>query len=118
MFCTAIAVSTTVLALTLQSALQVLLPRRCVALGTTHGRVAVFDVRAKPKKSVDAVYRGISGAVQQVATTSRQPNLAYSVALDRYLRVHDVDTKQTIHKVTRLGFNRSSHSFVNTFQVQ
>lgn len=70
-----------------------------MVLGTSHGRVTVFDIRGKPMKNTPCVFKGFSGAVTDIATSPRQPSLAYSVSLDRYLRVHDLENKDTVRKV-------------------
>lgn len=70
-----------------------------VVIGTAHGRVTLFDLRRhKVKTRAPVVFKGINGAIKDVAAVSPSPPVAYSVSLDRYVRVHNLDTKETIHK--------------------
>uniref|UniRef100_A0A6A7FXF9 WD repeat-containing protein 74-like n=1 Tax=Hirondellea gigas TaxID=1518452 RepID=A0A6A7FXF9_9CRUS len=69
-----------------------------VAIGTAHGRVTLFDLRMKIKYRNPVVYKGINGGIKDLAAASPDPPFVYSVSLDRYLRVHNIDTKKTVHK--------------------
>ncbi|XP_018013736.1 WD repeat-containing protein 74 [Hyalella azteca] len=71
---------------------------RQVVLGTAHGRVALFDLRTKHQVRAPVVFKGISGAVKQVASLASAPSLVYSVALDRYVRLHCLTTRHTLHQ--------------------
>ncbi|KAF2357619.1 WD40-repeat-containing domain [Trinorchestia longiramus] len=71
---------------------------RQVVLGTAHGRVALFDLRKNHQVRAPVCFKGINGAVKQVLTLPSDPALAYSVSLDRYLRVHNIETKETLHQ--------------------
>jgi len=72
-----------------------------IVLGTAHGRVTMFDLRReKIKCRAPVVFKQIDGAIKDVACAENDSSTVYSVGLDRYFRVHDLNTKETIVKVS------------------
>lgn len=66
-----------------------------VIVGNTRGNVALFDVR---KKSMVHALKGFAGSVRSLACHSTLPYLA-SCGPDRFLRIHDIETRNSEHKV-------------------
>lgn len=66
-----------------------------VIVGNTRGNVGMFDFR---KKALVRVYKGFAGSVRCLQT---HPNLDYiaSCGLDRYLRIHEVNSGKLEYKV-------------------
>lgn len=56
----------------------------------------LVDLR-KPSKVLNT-YKGFLGSVTGIACSMSEPHVV-SVSLDRYLRIHHIDTKQLLRKV-------------------
>lgn len=60
-----------------------------VVVGNSHGRVALLDVR---RKGMVHVFKGVAGSIRAVRCHPTLPLVA-SCGLDRFLRVHDLNTR-------------------------
>lgn len=78
--------------------------RQCV-VGTTKGYIQLLDLRQPP--NCVRTFKSFTGAVTAVACDPASPVIA-SASLDRYLRIHNLDTKELLYKVPR---NFSSNCF-------
>ncbi|CAD5218916.1 unnamed protein product [Bursaphelenchus okinawaensis] len=70
-------------------------PQHVVA-GNSHGELALFDLRGKMKPVHK--FRGGAGAVRCIDAHPTE-KLVASVGIDRFILVHDVDTKRTLNKI-------------------
>ena len=66
-----------------------------VFVGNSCGDMALIDLRGKPY--VMQKYKGGAGSIRSIECHGTEPLVA-SCGLDRYLRVHDINTKQLLHK--------------------
>lgn len=66
-----------------------------VAVGNTHGQIALLDLR---KGMVRGCLKGLAGAVRGLHCHASQPVVA-SCGLDRFLRIHSLDDRKLLHKV-------------------
>lgn len=66
-----------------------------VAVGNTHGQIALLDLR---KGMVRGSLKGLAGAVRGLQCHASQPVVA-SCGLDRFLRIHSLDDRKLLHKV-------------------
>lgn len=69
---------------------------RQVIVGFGRGQLHQVDLRNKGKP--DKGYKGSVGSVMDVVCISTSPRLLASVSLDRFLKIHDYNTKQLIYK--------------------
>ncbi|CAD5224970.1 unnamed protein product [Bursaphelenchus xylophilus] len=67
-----------------------------VIAGNNCGELALFDLRGKIRPVHK--FRGGSGAIRCIDAHPTE-KLVASVGIDRFLLVHDVDTKRTLHKI-------------------
>lgn len=68
-----------------------------VIVGNSYGRLTSFDLK-KVKQSPLTAYKGFIGAVRSVTVSEKSP-LVLSISLDRFLRVHHLETGNIIYKV-------------------
>eukprot|EP00080_Pristionchus_pacificus_P021135 PDM81155.1 WD40 domain-containing protein [Pristionchus pacificus] len=66
-----------------------------VIAGNTKGEMAQFDLR---KMLPNAKFKGQAGSVRCIQSHSSAPLIA-SCGIDRFVRVHDVNTRKLVHKV-------------------
>ncbi|XP_036451298.1 WD repeat-containing protein 74 isoform X1 [Colossoma macropomum] len=66
-----------------------------VVVGNTHGQIAVLDLR---KGLVRGCMKGLAGGVRGLQCHPSSPLLA-SCGLDRFLRIHSLEDRSTVHKV-------------------
>ncbi|GMT11054.1 hypothetical protein PFISCL1PPCAC_2351, partial [Pristionchus fissidentatus] len=66
-----------------------------VIAGNTKGEMAQFDLR---KMLPNAKFKGQAGSVRCIQSHSSAPLIA-SCGIDRFVRVHDVNTRKMVHKV-------------------
>ncbi|XP_060066310.1 WD repeat-containing protein 74-like [Ylistrum balloti] len=66
-----------------------------VIVGNTHGQMALIDLR---KGAMVQQYKGFAGGIRCIQCHESQPLVA-SCGLDRFLRVHDLETRELLHKV-------------------
>lgn len=69
---------------------------RHIIVGSGKGRMNLIDLR-KPSTVLNT-YKGFAGGVTGIACSMNNPFVA-SVSLDRYLRIHHIDTKELLKKV-------------------
>lgn len=69
-----------------------------VVVGTAHGRMGCFDLRMNKPEHPVRIFKSFAGAVRDIVVHPHLP-LVFSVALDRFLRVHHLETGKLIHKV-------------------
>lgn len=69
---------------------------RHIIVGSGKGRMNLIDLR-KPSAILNT-YKGFAGGVTGIACSTNNPFVA-SVSLDRYLRIHHIDTKELLKKV-------------------
>nr|XP_012148372.1 PREDICTED: WD repeat-containing protein 74 isoform X2 [Megachile rotundata] len=67
-----------------------------VIVGSGKGSMNLVDLR-KPAKALNT-YKGFVGSVTGIACSTNEPYVV-SVSLDRYLRIHHIDTKKLLKKV-------------------
>ena len=65
-------------------------------MGTTRGYMQLLDLRA-PGKCV-RTFTTFTGSVTSIACDPQEPLVA-TTSLDRYLRVHHLETKELVYKV-------------------
>lgn len=65
-----------------------------VVVGNTHGSMALLDIRTG--KLVHN-FKGFAGSIRSIQCHSSQPVVA-SCGLDRFFRVHDINSRELIHK--------------------
>lgn len=65
-----------------------------VVVGNTHGTLALLDIR---KGKLVHLFKGFAGSIRSIKCHATQPVVA-SCGLDRFLRVHDINTKELTHK--------------------
>ncbi|XP_047501601.1 WD repeat-containing protein 74-like [Penaeus chinensis] len=68
-----------------------------VVVGTAHGRMGCFDLRMNKPEQPVRIFKSFAGAVRDIVVHPHLP-LVFSVALDRFLRVHHLETGKLIHK--------------------
>lgn len=66
-----------------------------VIVGNTHGSMGLLDVR---KGQLVHGYKGFAGGIRSIQCHESLPVVA-SCGLDRYFRVHDINSKQLLHKM-------------------
>ncbi|XP_033762511.1 WD repeat-containing protein 74-like [Pecten maximus] len=66
-----------------------------VLVGNTQGQMALIDLR---KRAMVQQYKGFAGGIRCIQCHESLPLVA-SCGLDRYLRVHDLETRELLHKV-------------------
>lgn len=66
-------------------------------MGSTTGRLNLIDLRKLG--TVLNTYKGFTGGVTGVICSTTNPYIA-SVSLDRYLRIHNIDTKEILKSVS------------------
>ncbi|XP_017542249.1 WD repeat-containing protein 74 [Pygocentrus nattereri] len=66
-----------------------------VVVGNTHGQIAILDLR---KGLVRGCMKGLAGSVRGLQCHPSSPLLA-SCGLDRFLRIHSLEDRSTVHKV-------------------
>jgi len=64
-----------------------------IVVGTAHGRMARFDLRGTKITEPLNIFKGFAGAVREVVAHPTLP-LLFSVSLDRYLRVHHLESSK------------------------
>jgi len=64
-----------------------------IVVGTAHGRMARFDLRGNKTMEPLNIFKGFAGAVREVVAHPTLP-LLFSVSLDRYLRVHHLESSK------------------------
>ncbi|XP_011330231.1 WD repeat-containing protein 74 isoform X1 [Ooceraea biroi] len=69
---------------------------RHIIVGSGKGRMNLVDLRKSG--TILNTYKGFAGGVTGVACSMSNPYVA-SVSLDRYLRIHHVDTKEVLKKI-------------------
>ncbi|XP_053975537.1 WD repeat-containing protein 74 isoform X1 [Hylaeus volcanicus] len=67
-----------------------------IIVGSGKGKMNLVDLR-KPAKVLNT-YKGFAGGITGLACSTSEPYVV-SVSLDRYLRIHHIDTKQLLKKV-------------------
>lgn len=67
-----------------------------IIVGSGKGRMNLIDLR-KPSAILNT-YKGFAGGVTGIACSTNNPFVA-SVSLDRYLRIHHIDTKELLKKI-------------------
>lgn len=67
-----------------------------IIVGSGKGRMNLVDLR-QPAKLLNT-YKGFAGAVTGIACSTTKPYIV-SVSLDRYLRVHNMHTKELLKKI-------------------
>ncbi|KAK1128298.1 hypothetical protein K0M31_002767 [Melipona bicolor] len=67
-----------------------------IIVGSGKGRMNLVDLR-KPAKILNT-YKGFVGGVTGIACSRNEPYVV-SVSLDRYLRIHHIDTKELLKKM-------------------
>lgn len=65
-----------------------------IIVGDTQGGMALMDIR---KGAMVHCFKGFSGAIRDLKCHETLPYVV-SCGLDRFLRVHDIDTKELLHK--------------------
>lgn len=75
---------------------------RQIIVGTGKGKMNLVDLR-KPAKVLNT-YKGFVGGVTGIACSTVEPYII-SVSLDRYLRIHHINTKQLLKKVQFIFIN-------------
>lgn len=74
-----------------------ILPReKQIVVGTGKGKMNLVDLR-KPGRILNT-YKGFTGSVSDVACCRSEPYIV-STSLDRFLRIHHIDTKQLVKKI-------------------
>lgn len=66
-----------------------------VVVGNTQGSMALLDIR---KGKLVHRFKGFAGGIRSIQCHSSLPVVA-SCGLDRYFRVHDINTKELLHKM-------------------
>lgn len=69
---------------------------RQIIVGSGKGKLNLIDLRRSG--TVLNTYKGFAGGVTDVACSMSKPYVA-SVSLDRYLRIHHLETKELVKKV-------------------
>lgn len=72
---------------------------RLVLVGFGRGQLHQVDLRVKGRP--DKGYKGSVGAITDLALVDN-PRRIVSVSLDRYIKVHDYDTKGLLYKVSEI----------------
>lgn len=65
-------------------------------VGTTRGYMQLVDMKS-PGKCLKT-FKTFTGSVTNIVCDASEP-LVFSTSLDRYLRVHNIDTKELLYKV-------------------
>lgn len=76
--------------------LSVVPQQKQIIVGTGKGKMNLVDLR-KPAKVLNT-YKGFVGGVTGIACSTVEPYII-SVSLDRYLRIHHINTKQLLKKI-------------------
>ncbi|XP_070157663.1 WD repeat-containing protein 74 [Polyergus mexicanus] len=76
--------------------LSTTLKEKHIIVGSGKGRMNLVDLR-KPSTVLNT-YKGFAGGVTGMACNMNNPYVA-SVSLDRYLRIHHIDTKEILKKI-------------------
>ncbi|XP_032803802.1 WD repeat-containing protein 74 isoform X1 [Petromyzon marinus] len=79
------------------TAVSIMSSQNQVVIGNTHGSMAIIDLR-KSKGSVSGALKGQAGSVTCIQCHPSLPLVA-SCGLDRYLRIHNLDTRKMYQKV-------------------
>ncbi|OWF39391.1 WD repeat-containing protein 74-like [Mizuhopecten yessoensis] len=66
-----------------------------VIVGNTQGQMALIDLR---KGAMVQQYKGIAGGIRCIQCHESLPLMA-SCGLDRFLRIHDLETRELLHKI-------------------
>lgn len=66
-----------------------------IVVGNTQGGMALMDIR---KGAMVHCFKGFSGSIRDVKCHDSLPYVV-SCGLDRFLRIHDLNTKEILHKV-------------------
>ena len=66
-----------------------------VVVGNTQGKMGLLDIR---QGKLVHLFKGFAGGIRSVQCHASKPVVA-SCGLDRFLRVHDIESKALIHKV-------------------
>lgn len=66
-----------------------------IIVGNTHGQMALLDIR---KGAMVQEYRGFAGGIRDIQCHDKKP-LIVSCGADRFLRIHDLNSKEMLHKV-------------------
>lgn len=69
---------------------------RQIIVGSGKGKMNLVDLR-NPAKVLNT-YKGFVGSITGIACCKNEPYVV-SVSLDRFLRIHHIDTKQLLKKV-------------------
>lgn len=72
--------------------------RQCL-VGTTRGYMQLLDLKTAAKCL--RTFTTFTGSVTSIVCDPTEPIVA-TTCLDRYLRVHNLDTKEILYKVTNL----------------
>lgn len=67
-----------------------------IIVGSAKGKMNLIDLRKS--STVLNTYKGFAGGVTGIACSMNNPYVA-SVSLDRYLRIHNIDTKELVKKI-------------------
>lgn len=65
-----------------------------VVVGNTHGSMALLDFRMG---KLVHVFKGFAGSIRSIKCHATEPVVA-SCGLDRFFRVHDINTRELTHK--------------------
>ncbi|KAK3857913.1 hypothetical protein Pcinc_035862 [Petrolisthes cinctipes] len=68
-----------------------------VFVGTSIGRMGLFDFRGKNPKMPLRSFKGFAGAVRDIVVNASEPYV-FSVSLDRFLRAHHIYTGELLYK--------------------
>ena len=79
---------------------------RQIIVGSGKGRMNLVDLR-RPAKILNT-YKGFVGGITGIACSKNEPYVV-SVSLDRYLRIHHIDTKELLKKVKVFNMKRMLH---------
>ena len=90
-------------------------------LGSSDGKMALFDLRNCKTQKPLISYKGFVGAIKDIVVHKTLPYII-SVSNDRFIRVHELSTKNLIYKVSLLLILSSLHncmllSFMVTFLI-
>lgn len=69
-------------------------------VGTTRGYMQLIDLRT-PGKCVKT-FKTFTGSVTSITCDAMEP-LVLSTSLDRHLRIHNIDTKELLYKVSSIN---------------
>lgn len=69
---------------------------KCIIVGSGKGKMNLVDLRKSGR--ILNTYKGFAGGITGIACSVTNPYIA-SVSLDRYLRIHHIDTKELVKNI-------------------